>query len=189
MTGAAPVRTVAVLGTGHMGSAMSRALAGAGFDLVLFNRTLARCIPLAEELGARVADSAAEAIAAADVAITMVADEPAVEALYRGDGGVLAGLSAGKIVADMSTVPPSVVLGLDGDVRAMGAEILDAPVSGSTALAQSGALTIMVGGDEPVLERERPEFDALAKRVFHLGALGNGAAMKLAVNTLIFGLN
>ena len=189
MTGAVPVRTVAVLGTGHMGSAMSRALAKADFDLVLFNRTLARCTPLADELGARVADSAAEAVAAADMAISMVADEPAVTELYRGEGGVLDGLSAGKIVADMSTVPPSVVLGLADDVRATGAEILDAPVSGSTALAQSGALTIMVGGDEAVLERARPVFDALAKRVFHLGALGNGAAMKLAVNTLIFGLN
>jgi 3-hydroxyisobutyrate dehydrogenase/2-hydroxy-3-oxopropionate reductase len=133
--------------------------------------------------------TAAEAVAAADVAISMVADEPAVEALYRGESGVLEGLSAGKIVADSSTVPPSVVLGLADDVHARGAEILDAPVSGSTALASTGGLTIMVGGDEAALERARPVFDALAKRVFHLGALGNGAAMKLAVNTLIFGLN
>jgi len=189
VTGAAAVRTVAVLGTGHMGSAMSRALAAGGFDLVLYNRTLERCEPLAAELGARVLPTAAEAVAAADVAISMVADEPAVEALYRGQSGVLEGLSAGKIVADSSTVPPSVVLGLADDVHARGAEILDAPVSGSTALASTGGLTIMVGGDEAALQRARPVFDALAKRVFHLGALGNGAAMKLAVNTLIFGLN
>ena len=188
MTGAAPVRTVAVLGTGHMGSAMSRALAAAGFDLVLYNRTPSRAEPLAAELGARVANTAAEAVTAADMAITMVADEPR-STTSTGEGGVLEGLSAGKVVADMSTVPPSVVLGLADDVRAAGADILDAPVSGSTVLAQSGALTIMVGGDEAVLERARPVFDALAKRVFHLGALGNGAAMKLAVNTLIFGLN
>ena len=75
MTGEGPVRTVAVLGTGHMGSAMSRALAAAGFDLVLYNRTLERCEPLAAELGCRVAPTAAEAVAAADVAISMVADE------------------------------------------------------------------------------------------------------------------
>ena len=189
MTGDAPVRTVAVLGTGNMGSAMSRALARAGFDLVLYNRTLERCEPLAQELGARVLPTAAEAVAAADMAISMVADEPAVEALYRGESGVLDGLSDGKIVADSSTVPPTVVLALADDVHARGAEILDAPVSGSTALASTGGLTIMVGGDESALERARPVFDALAKRVFHLGALGNGAAMKLAVNTLIFGLN
>jgi 3-hydroxyisobutyrate dehydrogenase-like beta-hydroxyacid dehydrogenase len=168
---------------------MSRALAAGGFDLVLYNRTLERCEPLAQELGARVLPTAAEAVAAADMAISMVADEPAVDALYRGESGVLEGLSAGKIVADSSTVPPSVVLGLADDVHARGAEILDAPVSGSTALASTGGLTIMVGGNEAALERARPVFDALAKRVFHLGALGNGAAMKLAVNTLIFGLN
>jgi 3-hydroxyisobutyrate dehydrogenase/2-hydroxy-3-oxopropionate reductase len=189
VTGGTPVRTVAVLGTGHMGSAMSRALAAAGFDLVLYNRTIERCEPLAAELGARVLPTAAQAVAAADVAISMVADELAVEALYRGESGVLEGLSAGKIIADSSTVPPSVVLSLADDVHARGAEILDAPVSGSTALASTGGLTIMVGGDEAALERARPVFDALAKRVFHLGALGNGAAMKLAVNTLIFGLN
>jgi 3-hydroxyisobutyrate dehydrogenase-like beta-hydroxyacid dehydrogenase len=189
VTEVAPVRTVAVLGTGHMGSAMSRALAGAGFDLVLYNRTLSRCEPLAAELGCRVLGTAAEAVAAADVSISMVADEPAVEALYRGKAGVLEGLSAGKVVADSSTVPPSVARGLADDVHARGAEILDAPVSGSTALAQSGGLTIMVGGEAAALERARPVFDALAKRVFYLGALGNGAAMKLAVNTLIFGLN
>jgi 3-hydroxyisobutyrate dehydrogenase-like beta-hydroxyacid dehydrogenase len=172
-----------------MGSAMSRALAAAGFELVLYNRTLERCEPLAAELGCQVAPTAAQAVSAADMAISMVADEPAVEALYRGDSGVLHGLSPGKIVADSSTVPPSVVLGLADDVHARGAEILDAPVSGSTALASTGGLTIMVGGDSAALERARPVFDALAKRVFHLGELGNGAAMKLAVNTLIFGLN
>jgi 3-hydroxyisobutyrate dehydrogenase-like beta-hydroxyacid dehydrogenase len=178
-----------MLGTGRMGTAMSRALALASFDLVLYNRTASRAEPLAVELGARVATTAAEAVAAADVAISMLADGPAVEALYRGESGALEGLSGGKVVADMSTVPPAVVLGLADEVHARGAEILDAPVSGSTALAQSGGLTIMVGGDGAALERARPVFDALAKRVFHLGPLGSGAAMKLAVNTLIFGLN
>ena len=172
-----------------MGSAMSRALAKAGFDLVLYNRTLVRCEPLAQELGCGIAPSAAEAVAAADLAISMVADEPAVEGLYRRPAGALEGLSSGKVIVDMSTVPPSVVLGLADEVHARGAEILDAPVSGSTMLAQSGALTIMVGGDAAAVERARPVFEALAKRVFHLGALGSGAAMKLAVNTLIFGLN
>jgi 3-hydroxyisobutyrate dehydrogenase-like beta-hydroxyacid dehydrogenase len=172
-----------------MGSSMSRALAKAGFELVLYNRTPSRAAPLAEELGARQAASAAEAVAAADVAISMVADEAAVEALYRGEGGAIDGLAAGTVVADMSTVPPSAVQGLAADVSARGAVILDAPVSGSIALAEAGALTIMVGGDAADLERARPVFDALAKQVFHLGRLGSGAAMKLAVNTLIFGLN
>lgn len=181
--------SVAVLGTGHMGSAMSRALARSGFDLVLWNRTPARAEPLAREVGARLASSAAEAVRDVDVAISMVADEAAVEALYRGEGGVLRGLGEGTVVADMSTVPPSVVQGLAADVAATGGAILDAPVSGSVGLAEAGQLTIMVGGAAEDLERARPVFDALAKQVFHLGPLGAGAAMKLAVNTLIFGLN
>ena len=89
----------------------------------------------------------------------------------------------------MSTVPPSVSRALEARVRATGAGLLDAPVSGSVALAESGQLTIMAGGDEADLERARPVLDALAKRVFHLGPLGSGAVMKLAVNNIIFGLN
>ena len=181
--------SVAVLGTGHMGSAMSRALARAGHRLTLYNRTAERARLLADELGADLASSAAEAVGASEVALSMVADEAAVEALYRGPGGVIEGLGPGKVVADMSTVPPSVVQGLAADVRAAGGGILDAPVSGSVGLAEAGQLTIMVGGEADDLERVRPVFEALAKQVFHLGPLGSGAAMKLAVNTLIFGLN
>ena len=180
---------VAVLGIGHMGAAMSRALAGAGFDLVLYNRTAARAEALAGELGATVGATAADAVADVDVAISMVADEAAVLDLYRGEDGVIAGLRPGSVAADMSTVPPTVVQALAEEVRARGAGLLDAPVSGSTSLAATGGLTIMVGGEAADLERARPVFDALAKRVFHLGPLGTGAAMKLAVNTLIFGLN
>ena len=180
---------VALLGTGHMGAAMSRALARSGFELVLYNRTQERAETLAAEIGARVAATPAEAVASADVALSMVADEAAVEALYRAPDGAIAGIHPGVVLADMSTVPPSVATGLEADVRAAGGALLDAPVSGSVGLAEAGELTIMVGGRAEHLERARPVLDALAKRVFHLGPLGQGAAMKLAVNTLIFGLN
>jgi 3-hydroxyisobutyrate dehydrogenase-like beta-hydroxyacid dehydrogenase len=183
------VTRVALLGTGHMGAAMSRALARQGFDLVLYNRTAERARTLAGELGARAVSTAAEAVAGADVALSTVADEAAVEALYRGPGGVIAGIRPGVVLADMSTVPPAVATGLEADVRAAGGALLDAPVSGSVGLAEAGELTIMVGGRAEDLERARPVLEALAKRVFHLGPLGQGAAMKLAVNTLIFGLN
>ena len=180
---------VALLGTGHMGAAMSRALARSGFELVLYNRTQERAETLAAELGAQVAATPAEAVVSADVALSMVADEAAVEALYRAPDGAIAGIHPGVVLADMSTVPPSVATGLEADVRAAGGALLDAPVSGSVGLAEAGELTIMVGGRAEHLERARPVLDALAKRVFHLGPLGQGAAMKLAVNTLIFGLN
>jgi 3-hydroxyisobutyrate dehydrogenase-like beta-hydroxyacid dehydrogenase len=93
------------------------------------------------------------------------------------------------VVADLSTVDPSTIRRVAELPRQDGVGLLDAPVSGSTQTAESGGLTLMVGGEPADLERARPAFEAIAKTVFHLGPLGSGAAMKLAVNTVIFGLN
>jgi 3-hydroxyisobutyrate dehydrogenase-like beta-hydroxyacid dehydrogenase len=180
---------VAVLGTGRMGSAIAERLSEAGVRVVLYNRTPERAAELATRIGATVAATAAEAAAGSDVVISMVADDAAVAALYGGPDGVVAGLRAGTVAADMSTVLPGTIRAIAPAVRATGAGILDAPVSGSVATARSGELTIMVGGDAADLERARPVFECLAKRVVHVGDLGAGAAMKLAVNTVIFGLN
>jgi 3-hydroxyisobutyrate dehydrogenase/2-hydroxy-3-oxopropionate reductase len=86
-------------------------------------------------------------------------------------------------------VPPSTIRGFESAARAAAAGLLDAPVSGSVALAESGSVTLMVGGEAGDLERARPVLDALAKAIFHMGPLGSGAAMKLAVNAVVFGLN
>jgi 3-hydroxyisobutyrate dehydrogenase/2-hydroxy-3-oxopropionate reductase len=168
---------------------MARALAAAGFEVVLWNRTPAAAEALARELGGRSVGRAADVAAAANVCVSMLADGPAVEAVYRGPDGLLAGARSENVLVDSSTVPPAVIRGLAPDARGAGAGLLDAPVSGSIALAESGALTIMVGGESSDLERARPVLDALAKTVFHMGPLGSGAAMKLAVNAVIFGLN
>jgi 3-hydroxyisobutyrate dehydrogenase/2-hydroxy-3-oxopropionate reductase len=181
--------TVAVVGTGRMGSALARSIARAGHDIVLYNRTRARCDPLAAELRGRAVDSPAEAAAAADVTITMLADDAAVRAVYTGDDGLIAGAHADGVLVDMSTVLPGTIRSVEADVRATGSGVLDAPVSGSVTLAESGGLTLMVGGTDADLERARPALDAVAKAIFHLGPLGTGAAMKLAVNVVIFGLN
>jgi 3-hydroxyisobutyrate dehydrogenase-like beta-hydroxyacid dehydrogenase len=183
------VTTVAVVGTGRMGTAMSRSLARGGSDLVLYNRTPERCAVLADQLGARVVDTPAAAAAAAEVAITMLADQHAVEAVWNGPDGLLAGASAGTVLVDMSTVPPDVITSFADAATKRGAGILDAPVSGSVPLAETGKLTIMVGGEASTLERARQVFEQLATRVVHIGPLGSGAAMKLSVNTLIFALN
>ncbi len=179
--------TVALLGTGRMGSAMASSLARAGANVVLYNRTAEKAKAAAQTIGATVVASPAEA-ADADVVISMVADDDAVRSLYRDRGGLLEGLSGRTVAVDMSTVLPDTIRGLEPDVRATGAGILDAPVSGSVGLAQAGTLTIMVGGDAADLERVRPALEALSSRIFHMGGLGAGATIKLAVNAVIFGL-
>ncbi len=119
----------------------------------------------------------------------MLADGPAVDAVYGGPEGLIAGARAGTVLVDSSTVPPAVLKGHEAAIRERGAGVLDAPVSGSVTLAESGKLTLMVGGDSIDLERARPVLGAVGTTIFHVGPLGTGAAMKLAVNTVIFGLN
>ena len=181
--------TVALLGTGRMGAAMARALAAAGADLILWNRSPGPARALADELESGVATSPAEAARRADICLTMLADEPAVAAVYGGPDGLISAGRPGLVLVDLSTVPPSTILGLEASVRTSGAGLLDAPVSGSVSTATAGQLTLMVGGRGDDLERARPTLEHLARRIFHLGPLGSGAAMKLAVNTVVFGLN
>jgi len=181
--------TIAILGTGRMGSSMARALARDGHDLVLYNRTEGTARALATELGASVAKTPAEAAGGADVLISMLTDGAAVVALYEGERGVLAGLRPGQVILEMSTVLPDVSRSLEERVRARGAGIVDAPVSGSVSLAEAGQLTIMVGGHEDDLERARPVLESLSARVIHMGPLGSGAVIKLAVNNVILAIN
>ena len=181
--------TVGLAGTGRMGGAMARALARAGLPLVLYNRTPGPAAALAAELGAGVAHTPAELAARCDVTLTMLADDDAVEHVYRGPAGLLEGVRPGCILVDLSTIRPDTIRALGAPARAAGAGLLDAPVSGSVATAEAGQLSLMVGGEAADLERARPALVPLARTIAHLGPLGTGSAMKLAVNTLIFGLN
>lgn len=180
---------VGVLGMGRMGGSMARALAAAGFEVVLWNRSPAAAESLAQELGGRTLPRPADVAGAADVCLTMLADGLAVESVFAGPDGLLAGARPGNVLVDASTVAPSTIRSFEAHARGAGAGLLDAPVSGSVSLAVSGDLTIMVGGNAADLVRARPVLDALAKTIFHMGPLGSGAAMKLAVNAVIFGLN
>jgi 3-hydroxyisobutyrate dehydrogenase/2-hydroxy-3-oxopropionate reductase len=180
---------VAIVGCGRMGSAMARSMARGGATVILHNRTPTPAEALAAELGATVAGTPREAAAAADVAITMLADGDAVRATWGGPDGLVAGAHDGGILADSSTVPPDTIREFEAGVRERGSGILDTPVSGSTKLAETGQLTIMAGGSAKDLERARPVLDLIARQVTHVGPLGSGAALKLAVNTLIFAIN
>jgi 3-hydroxyisobutyrate dehydrogenase/2-hydroxy-3-oxopropionate reductase len=181
--------TVGLVGVGRMGSAMAHALRAAGFDLVIWNRTPDAAAQLAGTIDCGVVRRPSDVAAAADVTISMLADGPAVDAVYGGADGLIAGARPRSVLVDCSTVPPAILRGHEAEIRARGIGVLDAPVSGSVALARDGRLTLMVGGEAEDLERARPVLEALAATIFHLGPLGSGAAMKLAVNTVIFGLN
>lgn len=181
--------TVAIVGTGRMGAAMAHALARSGARLILSNRTRERAEEVARAVGGSVASTPAAAAAGADVTITMLANDEAVEAVYRGPDGLLAGARSGAVLVDMSTIRPETIVGLGPEARDRGVGILDSPVSGSVQLAEAGGLTLMVGGEAADLERARPALEPLARTIYHLGELGTGSAMKLAVNTLVFGLN
>lgn len=180
---------VAVVGTGRMGGAMTATLRRAGHTVVVHNRTRAKAQEVADATGAAVAGTAREAVADADVVVCSLADDAAVAAVYRGPDGVAAGLRRGAVVAETSTVAPRTVLDLWPLVEPTGAALLDAPVSGSVSLVEEGALTVMAGGDPGAVDRARPVLDALAAKVFHVGDLGAGMTMKLAVNNVVHALN
>ena len=180
---------VAVLGCGRMGAAMAATLSRAGFELILWNRDPDKAFRVAETLSVEVADTPADAVAKADIALTSLADDDAVRSVYLGENGIVAGLRPGVVVMEMSTIDPQVVVEIGDAVDATGAALLDAPVSGSVSTVEQGALTIMVGGESAFVETARPVLEALAARVIEVGKRGSGSATKLAVNALVHGLN
>ena len=177
---------VGFLGLGRMGTAMARRVAGAGLLAAVWNRSPQPARALADELGVEACATPADVARASDVVVTMLSDGAAVDAVARGDDGLLAGLRPGAVWVEMSTIGRAPVDGLAGLAASRGAAFLDAPVSGSVTAAAGGTLTIMVGGDEAALERARPALQAMGGTVLHLGAQGTGATMKLAINGLVF---
>jgi 3-hydroxyisobutyrate dehydrogenase len=180
--------TVAFLGLGRMGAPMATAIAGAGHQVVLYNRTRQKAEMVGERIGAAVAGSPAEAADEAAVVITMLADEPALLGVLDGTEGVLAGLRSGAVVVDMGTTGPEGVRRISARVAGAGGTLVDAPVSGSTATAEAAKLTIMVGGNDDAVARVAPVLKSMAEKIYHLGDVGAGAVAKLAVNNIIYAL-
>lgn len=169
------------VGLGAMGGRIARRLLDAGHTVTGYNRTAAKARWL-EEAGLRLAASPRAVAAAADITFSMVTDTAALRAVTDGPEGVLAGLGAGKVYVDMSTVSPRISRDLAARVRETGAAMLDAPVSGSLVTLEEGRLSIMVGGDREVVERVRPILLAIGPVVTHVGENGQAALMKVATN-------
>jgi 3-hydroxyisobutyrate dehydrogenase-like beta-hydroxyacid dehydrogenase len=181
--------TVAVIGAGRMGGAMVATLRRAGLPVRVWNRTAAMAHNVAERTGASEAATVIEALSGADIVISSLADDAAVLGTYGDPAGVAAGVDDGQIVLEMSTIAPRTVREIATSIEARGATLLDAPVSGSVSTVEKGELTVMVGGSSSALDRARPVLDVLATNIFHVGSLGAGATMKLAVNSLIHAID
>ena len=160
-----------------------------GLDVVVYNRTAAKADEVAAASDARVARTPREAVTGADIVLSSVADDAAVIEVYTGESGAADGLEAGAVVLEMSTIDPGTLEVIRPSIEASGAALIDAPVSGSVPLVEQGNLTVMAGGHADAIELARPVLDALAAKVFHVGDLGTGATMKLAVNAIVHATN
>jgi 3-hydroxyisobutyrate dehydrogenase/2-hydroxy-3-oxopropionate reductase len=179
---------IGFVGLGRMGTPIARNLAAAGFPLTLWNRGRAAADALAADIPAGVAESPAAVARASDVVMTMVSDDAAVESVYLGEQGLASGIRPGAAAVDLSTVAPATSRRLADALHRHGAVFVDAPVSGSTAAAASRSLIVMAGGADAAVEQVRPVLESIASAVHHLGPVGSGAAMKLAVNAIVYGL-
>ena len=177
---------VGFAGLGRMGLAMAQNVLRAGFPLTVYNRSPGRSEALVED-GASAVEKPDE-FSACDVVVTMVSDAAAVRAVLV-ESGLLDALRPGSIVLEMSTIGPTAAEDLAGEAALRDVELLDAPVSGSVSVAEAAQLFAMVGGRREAYERATPVLDSMTKGHVHLGPSGAGAAMKLAVNSMIAATN
>jgi len=171
---------VAFLGLGIMGGPMAANLVKAGHEVTAWNRTPGKGVE-----GARVAASPRAAAQGAEAVWLCVSNTEAVEQVLFGKDGVEPALRAGMVVADSSTISPAATVEFARRIRARGADVLDAPVTGSKTGAESAQLIFIVGGAEATIAKVRPLFDAMGKKVLRMGENGKGQAAKLAMNLMI----
>ena len=169
------------IGLGVMGGRMAERLLSKGHSVTGYNRTKSKAQWLID-LGMTWADSPRAVAEAADVVFVMVTDSAALEAVANGPDGALAGIGPGKLLIDMSTVSPAVSRALAARVRERGADMVDAPVSGSVITLQQGKLSMMVGGEPAAFDRVKPLLEDIGPKVTHVGGNGLAVSMKIAVN-------
>ncbi len=172
---------IGVCGTGRMGSSIAQRLMSVGHEVIVWNRNSAKTKPLTDA-GAKLFASPAELVAGCEVIILMLLNDAATEAVYRGPNGILKSTLSGKLVIDMSTVRPDTMKSNGFSVLQQGAAFVECPVGGSTGPAKEGKLFGLVGGAKADVTRATPLLEQLCRRIEHVGELGSGATMKLAVN-------
>lgn len=182
-------QSVGFIGLGTMGQGMARNLAKAGFPLTVMTRHFERAEALARQIpGARAVREPVEVGRASDVIVSSVPDAPEVEEVHLGEKGTASGAARGSIIIDTSTIAAKAARDIAVRLGERGITFLDAPVSGGQKGAIEGTLTFFVGGDPAALERARPVFQAMGKRITHLGPSGAGQLGK-AANQILVGVN
>ncbi|MCH7569934.1 MAG: NAD(P)-dependent oxidoreductase [Deltaproteobacteria bacterium] len=172
---------IGFIGLGVMGSRIVKRLLDAGHSVTGYNRTKSKAQWLLDA-GMKWGDSPQAVAKAVDVVFTMVSNTSALQAVTGGSDGLLAGLRPGAIFVDMSTVSPEVIRSLAAQVTSKGAQMLDAPVSGSVTTLEEGKLSIMVGGDPASFERVQPILLDIGPKVTRVGGNGLAVSMKIATN-------
>ena len=169
------------VGLGVMGGGVARRLLAAGHELHGWNRTPEKAAPLVAE-GLVLEESPRAVAGQADVVFTMVTNVPALRAVAEGEDGIIAGLGPGKVWVDMTTAAPAVSRELAERVREKGADMVDAPVSGSVSTLEEGRLSIMVGGNEETFRRVEPILLDIGPKVTRVGDNGQALLLKIAIN-------
>lgn len=172
---------IGVCGTGRMGSSIAQRLMAVGHEVGVWNRNADKTKPLIDA-GAKLSASPAELLNSCEAVVVMLLNDAASEAVYRGATGILSAELGGKLVIDMSTVRPDTMISLGNAVGSKGGAFVECPVGGSTAPAKEGKLFGLAGGSDADVARAMPVLEQLCRRIEHVGALGAGATMKLAVN-------
>ncbi len=172
---------IGIAGAGKMGSAIAIRLLSLGHQVTVFNRSRERAQPLLA-IGVGWAETAAELAQRADIIVSLLTNEQALDDVYLSSNGLLSGAISGKLFIEMSTVKPDKHRALAQHVQEANAAYLECPVSGSVGPAKEGKLIGFVGGDAADLARAKPFLDLLCRRVEHVGPFGSGATMKLAIN-------
>jgi 3-hydroxyisobutyrate dehydrogenase len=172
---------IGIAGIGKMGSNIGARLMELGHTLTVWNRTADKLKPLVAA-GAKTARTPAELVEAAEAVITIITNADAIDAVYHGSQGLLAGNASGKLFIEMSTVQPQTEVALAEKVRAKGASFVECPVGGSTGPARQGKLIGLMGAEGADAARGKPILDQLCRRLEHCGPVGAGAVMKLTIN-------
>src|ERR1700742_3130953 len=172
---------IGVCGAGRMGSSIAQRLMSVGHEVGVWNRNSARTRPLVEA-GAKLYGSPAELVDSCDAVVVMLLNDAASEAVYREPNGILQSKLDGKLVIDMSTVRPDTMISIGSSVAREHAAFVECPVGGSTGPAREGKLFGLAGGTKDDIARAMPVLEQLCRRIEHIGGLGAGATMKLAVN-------